>query len=302
MSHISVLLEECMAALRPERGGLFIDLTAGGGGHSLALLRRGASELIAVDRDMDAVERCRKLFEGYDAEILHTDFKDTDLVKRAIAGRQVNGILMDLGVSSFQLDEEERGFSYSRKAPLDMRMDKSQELSAYTVVNSYTEKELRDIIYRFGEEKFAPRIAAGIVASRPVTDTMQLADIIKQAIPAPARRQGGNPAKRTFQAVRIEVNKELEGLEETIGEYIDLLGPGGRMAVISFHSLEDRAVKNAMRTAEDPCICPKDFPVCVCGRKPKGKAVTRKPVLPSKEEEEENPRSKSAKLRVFEHN
>ncbi len=302
MSHISVLLEECMAALMPERGGLFIDLTAGGGGHSLALLRRGASELIAVDRDMDAVERCRKLFEGYRAEILHTDFKDIDLVKRAIGGRPVNGILMDLGVSSFQLDEEERGFSYSRKAPLDMRMDKSQELSAYTVVNSYTEKELRDIIYRFGEEKFAPRIAAGIVASRPVTDTMQLADIIKQAIPAPARRQGGNPAKRTFQAVRIEVNKELEGLEETIGEYIDLLGPGGRMAVISFHSLEDRAVKNAMRTAEDPCICPKDFPVCVCGRKPKGKAVTRKPVLPSKEEEEENPRSKSAKLRVFEHN
>jgi 16S rRNA (cytosine1402-N4)-methyltransferase len=302
MSHISVLLEECMAALMPERGGLFIDLTAGGGGHSLALLRRGASELIAVDRDMDAVERCRKLFEGYRAEILHTDFKDIDLVKRAIGGRPVNGILMDLGVSSFQLDEEERGFSYSRKAPLDMRMDKSQELSAYTVVNSYTEKELRDIIYRFGEEKFAPRIAAGIVASRPVTDTMQLADIIKQAIPAPARRQGGNPAKRTFQAIRIEVNKELEGLEETIGEYIDLLGPGGRMAVISFHSLEDRAVKNAMRTAEDPCICPKDFPVCVCGRKPKGKAVTRKPVLPSEEEEEENPRSKSAKLRVFEHN
>ena len=301
MSHISVLLPECMEALLPSRGGLFIDATAGGGGHSEAILKGGAGGLLAIDKDGDAIERCSIRLEGYPVEFLRADYKDLDAVREALGGRKVKGILMDLGVSSFQLDEEERGFSYSRKAPLDMRMDKSAPLSAKEVVNEYSEEDLKKIIYQYGEEKFAPRIARAIVKARPLTDTEQLANVIRDAIPAPARRQGGNPAKRTFQAIRIEVNKELEGLEEAIGEYIDLLESGGRLAIISFHSLEDRAVKNAMRTAEDPCTCPKEFPVCICGKKPKGKALTRKPILPSEKEMEENPRSKSAKLRIFEH-
>lgn len=302
MSHISVLLPECMEALEPERGGLYIDATAGGGGHSEAILKLGAETLLAIDKDEDAIIRCKKRLEGYPVEFLKTDYKDIEAVRRQLAGRKAAGILMDLGVSSFQLDEEERGFSYSKKAPLDMRMDKSSPLTAYTVVNEYEEAELRNIIYKYGEEKFAPRIAKAIVAARPVKDTEQLAELIKNSIPAPARRQGGNPAKRTFQAIRIHVNREIEGLEEAIGEYIDLLEEGGRLAVISFHSLEDRAVKNAMRTAEDPCTCPKEFPVCICGKKPKGKAATRKPILPGEVEMAENPRSKSAKLRVFIHN
>lgn len=301
MSHISVLLNECMQALMPERKGIFIDATAGGGGHSQAILDGGAELLIAIDKDEDAIKRCKIRLEGRNVEFIKTDYKDVELVSQILNGRKVNGILMDLGVSSFQLDEEERGFSYSRKAPLDMRMDKSQSLSAYTVVNEYDEQALKEIIYKYGEEKFAPRIASAIVRARPVKDTEQLANIIKDAIPAAARRQGGNPSKRTFQAIRVEVNKEIDGLEEAVGKYIDLLESGGRLAVISFQSLEDRAVKNAMKTAENPCTCPKSFPVCVCGKKPKGRMITRKPILPSETEMEENPRSKSAKLRVFEH-
>ena len=210
---------------------------------------------------------------------------------------------MDLGVSSFQLDTGERGFSYRFDAPLDMRMDNRQELTAYQVVNEYTESELYHIIKNYGEDKFAKNIAKNIVIARqkePVKTTKELADIISYSIPMKVKKQGGHPAKRTFQAIRIEVNHELEVLERNINDMIDLLNPGGRFCIITFHSLEDRIVKKAFRTAQNPCTCPPDFPVCVCGKKSKGKVITRKPILPSEQEMEENPRSKSAKLRIFE--
>lgn len=299
--HIPVLFDECMAALMPERGGIFADGTLGGAGHSLGLLEGGAERLIAIDRDEAAFQRGRDVLGPYldRVDFVHSDFKAIRSILRDRGIQGLDGALLDLGVSSFQLDEAERGFSYGKPAPLDMRMDQSAPLTAADVVNTYSEERLRQLIFQWGEEKFASRIAAAIVRNRPVYDTTELSEIVKEAIPAACRRTGGHPAKRTFQAIRIEVNGELTGLSEAIGEFIDALNPGGRLAVISFHSLEDRAVKQAMRLAENPCTCPPEFPVCVCGKVPKGQCIPRKPILPGARELEENPRSHSAKLRVF---
>lgn len=299
--HISVLYQECLDALALKSEGVYVDGTLGGGGHSEGILMSGA-KLIALDKDGDAIERCEKRLEKYAGNftLVRSDFKNVKRVLSELGVDQVDGAILDLGVSSFQLDEEERGFSYNKDAPLDMRMDRRSELSAEIVVNEYSEQQLKKLIYEYGEEKFAPRIARAIVAARPVKTTVQLAEIIKSAIPAAARRTGGHPAKRTFQAIRIEVNAELEGLTTAVSDFIDILAPGGRLAVISFHSLEDRAVKQAMQRAENPCTCPSSFPQCICGKAPLGKRVNRKPVLPTQAEQEENPRSRSAKLRVFE--
>ena len=299
--HISVLYQECLDALALKPEGVYVDGTLGGGGHSEGILMSGA-KLIALDKDGDAIERCEKRLEKYAGNftLVRSDFKNVKRVLSELGVDQVDGAILDLGVSSFQLDEEERGFSYNKDAPLDMRMDRRSELSAEIVVNEYSEQQLKKLIYEYGEEKFAPRIARAIVAARPVKTTVQLAEIIKSAIPAAARRTGGHPAKRTFQAIRIEVNAELEGLTTAVSDFIDILAPAGRLAVISFHSLEDRAVKQAMQRAENPCTCPSSFPQCICGKVPLGKRVNRKPVLPTQAEQEENPRSRSAKLRVFE--
>lgn len=299
--HISVLYQECLDALALKPEGVYVDGTLGGGGHSEGILMSGA-KLIALDKDGDAIERCEKRLEKYAGNftLVRSDFKNVKRVLSELGVDQVDGAILDLGVSSFQLDEEERGFSYNKDAPLDMRMDRRSELSAEIVINEYSEQQLKKLIYEYGEEKFAPRIARAIVAARPVKTTVQLAEIIKSAIPAAARRTGGHPAKRTFQAIRIEVNAELEGLTTAVSDFIDILAPGGRLAVISFHSLEDRAVKQAMQRAENPCTCPSSFPQCICGKAPLGKRVNRKPVLPTQAEQEENPRSRSAKLRVFE--
>lgn len=300
--HIPVLYNECINALMPGKGGLFVDGTLGGAGHSKGLLEAGNINLIGIDKDEDAIVRCTEYLKDFAGRVtfVKDDYKN---IKRILCELQIDGIdgaLLDLGVSSFQIDTIERGFSYSEEAPLDMRMDKSSGLSAYEVINEYDKNDLKRILFEYGEEKFAPVIVNAIIKNRPIATTTQLAEIIKNAIPAAARRTGGNPAKRTFQAIRIEVNAEINGLEEAIYSFIEVLNPGGRLAVISFHSLEDRAVKQAFKRAENPCTCPPDFPVCVCGKKPLGKQLTRKPILPSAEENEENKRAHSAKLRVFE--
>lgn len=299
--HKSVLLEESVQAL-PVDGKVFVDGTLGGGGHSEAILQRTSGLLIAIDKDQDAIVRCEQRLAPYADRVrfFREDFKAIkEIVAQAGLG-PVDGAVLDLGVSSFQLDEEQRGFSYSKKAPLDMRMDRSAELSAYEVVNAYPRDKLVKILYEYGEEKFAGRIVTAIVKSRPIEDTLTLSEIVRSAIPAAARRSGGHPAKRTFQAIRIEVNGELIGLSDTISDFIDVLAPGGVLAVISFHSLEDRAVKRAFQKAEHPCTCPPDFPKCVCGKEPLGRMVTRKPILPGERELAENSRAHSAKLRIFE--
>lgn len=300
--HIPVLYEPCMRLLCPERGGWFADGTLGGGGHASGILAAGADGLIAIDKDTQAIARCQERLAEYKQRVrfVHGDFKEIKRILSEQGIERIDGGILDLGVSSFQLDEQDRGFSYAKDAPLDMRMNPLAPLSAEQVVNEYDEMQLKKLIFEYGEERFAARIAAKIVAARPVRSTMQLAEIIKEAIPAAARRTGGNPAKRTFQAIRIEVNGELLGLEEAIADWIDVLRPGGRLAVITFHSLEDRAVKRAMKTAEHPCTCPPDFPQCICGKKPKGRMITRKPLVPDEKERNENPRAHSAKLRVFE--
>ena len=219
---------------------------------------------------------------------------------RGMGEQKADGALLDLGVSSFQLDEAERGFSYSKEAPLDMRMDQSSSLSAYQVVNEYQQRDLARILYEYGEESFGSKIATAIVKNRPIQTTTQLAEIIKNAIPAAKRRSGGHPAKKSFQAIRIEVNGELDSLKDTVNDFIDALAPGGRLAIITFHSLEDRIVKKVFQTAQNPCTCPPDFPKCICGKVSKGKIITRKPILPDEAEVAQNPRSRSAKLRIFE--
>ena len=303
MSHIPVLYEECLAALKLERKGILIaDGTLGGAGHSLGILQRSEAKLIAIDKDEDAIKRGRERLKDYSDRVLFVkdDYKNIKSILNANGITGIDGALLDLGVSSFQLDEAQRGFSYNKEAQLDMRMDKTSPLSAYDVVNGYDEADLRKILFEYGEEKFSSRIAAAIVKNRPITGTLELAETVKNAIPAAARRTGGHPAKRTFQAIRIEVNGELDGLYDAIGDFIDVLNPGGRLAVITFHSLEDRAVKKAFKTAENPCICPPDFPKCVCGRLPKGKCVNRKPIYPAEQELQTNLRAHSAKLRIFE--
>ncbi|MCR4738774.1 MAG: 16S rRNA (cytosine(1402)-N(4))-methyltransferase RsmH [Lachnospiraceae bacterium] len=304
--HRSVLLKEVIEYLdiRPE--GTYVDGTLGGGGHSYEILKHldAAGRLIGIDQDEAAIAAAGERLKDFQNKILVRD--NYRNIRNVVLGNhvgKVDGIILDLGVSSYQLDTPNRGFSYKEDAPLDMRMDQRSEKTAYDIVNGYSYEELLRVIRDYGEEPFAANIAKNIVRIReeaPIRTTVELAEIIKNSLPAKARNKKGHPAKQTFQAVRIELNEELEVLKDSMDTMIDLLNEGGRLCIITFHSLEDRIVKSKFKEAEDPCICPKNFPVCVCGRKPKGRVVTRKPVLPSKEEMEENHRSKSAKLRVFE--
>lgn len=302
--HVSVLLEECLEALNIKKDGVYVDCTLGGAGHTKEILKRlDTGKVIGIDQDQDALNNARNILVEYkNIELVHSNFEEIERIIKEYAPEGVDGILMDLGVSSYQLDEGERGFSYMKDAPLDMRMNQDDSFSAFEVVNEYDEEKIYRIIKDYGEEKFAKRIAGFIVKARqeqPIRTTLELVEIIKNAIPAKARREGPHPAKRTFQAIRIEVNRELSILKDTIENAVDGLKPGGRLAIITFHSLEDRIVKNTYRDLMDPCTCPKNMP-CVCGKTATVKILTRKPILPSDEEIEENPRSRSAKLRVLE--
>lgn len=304
-SHISVLLYETVDSLNVKKDGVYVDCTLGGAGHtSLILSKLGENgRVIGIDRDDDALENAKNKINDPRLITVKDNFENIkDAVARA-GFERVDGILMDLGVSSHQLDVAERGFSYIKDAPLDMRMDQTAPLTAYDVVNGYSERELIRILRDYGEERFAPRIAQRICAAResaPIKNTLELAEIISAAIPQKYRYESGNPAKRSFQAIRIEVNGELDCIPKAIEEGAEMLNVGGRMSIISFHSLEDRLVKNGFQKLEKPCTCPSDFPVCVCGKKQSVKIITRKPILPSKEELEYNSRSHSAKLRVCE--
>lgn len=302
--HYSVLLEETIEQLQVRPDGIYVDGTLGGGGHANEVCRRlTTGHFYGIDQDDAAIEAAGKRLEGYGEKV--TIIRDNYCnMKAALAGyhvEKVDGIVLDLGVSSYQLDTEERGFSYRFDAPLDMRMDKRSSLTARDIVNGYSETELFHIIRDYGEDQFAKNIAKHIVRARqekPIETTFELNEVIKAAIPA-KMRQNGHPSKQTFQAIRIECNKELDVLKNSLDEFIDMLNPGGRLCVITFHSLEDRIVKAAFRKNENPCTCPPEFPVCVCGKKSKGRVITKKPILPGVEELEENSRSKSAKLRVF---
>lgn len=302
--HIPVLFNESIEALDIKPDGLYVDCTAGGGGHSGAILDRLSPEgkLVAIDRDPEAIETLRARFEGREnVRIVNDNFFNIKSILPQFSSEGADGILADLGVSSHQLDDAARGFSFHSDAPLDMRMSMSG-MSAADAVNSLSQHELQDIIYRYGEEKFAPRIAAGIVRAREqkqITTTLELADIVKASIPAAARREGGHPARRTFQALRIYVNGELDGLGQAVEDMFDSLKVGGRLAIITFHSLEDRTVKQTFASLCEGCVCPPEFPVCVCGRKSRGR-LPIKAVAPGKAELEENPRSRSARLRVIE--
>ena len=304
--HVSVLLNECLDALNIKDDGIYVDCTLGGAGHSSHILQRLSKDglLVGIDQDTDALKAAGERLKEYEnKKLVHNNFHNIDSILEELDIPKVDGILMDLGVSSYQLDEGERGFSYMKDAPLDMRMNRDREFSAYDVVNSYSMEDLWRIIRDYGEEKFAKRVAEFIVNRReekPIETTLELVDIIKAAIPAKARREGPHPAKRTFQAIRIEVNGELEILNKAIEDGVNRLNKGGRMAIITFHSLEDRIVKLKFRELANPCTCPKEFPICVCGKKPLVKLISRKAIDPSKEEVEENPRSRSAKLRVIE--
>ena len=305
-SHYSVMLSECIDALMVD-DGIYIDCTAGGGGHSFAIASRltGEGRLISIDQDADAIRAAgaRLAPFGDRVTMVRSNFSDVSAVAARLELPKIRGALIDLGVSSYQLDTAERGFSYMQDAPLDMRMNQDAELTAWKVVNEYSEADLKRILYAYGEEQFAPRIASAIVkarADKPIERTGELSELIKYAIPAKAREGGHHPAKKSFQAIRIEVNSELSIIEPTLRALCDLLAPGGRLAVLTFHSLEDRIVKQTFASLAQGCTCPPSFPVCVCGKKPLGKVITRKPMLPSKEELDENPRSRSAKLRVFE--
>lgn len=300
-THTTVLLEETVAQLPLACGEVFVDCTMGGGGHSERILQLSTGRLIAIDKDDQAFLYARKRLAPYADRItfVKSDFHDIKRViqEQGIVG--VDGIVVDLGVSSFQLDDAERGFSYQKDAPIDMRMDRQAAFSAYDIVNGYDKQALQRVIYEYGEERYGARIADAIIRHRPIETTLELAEVIKQAIPAASRRTGPHPAKRTFQALRIEVNDEIGSLQRALEDMIDVLSPGGVLSVITFHSLEDRIVKNTFRTAEHPCTCPPEFPQCICGKKSKGRVLTRKPILPSEEELERNPRARSAKLRAF---
>lgn len=305
--HTSVLLEETITQLHIRPDGIYVDGTLGGGGHSYQIAKRltDGGRLIGIDQDDAAIcaagERLSEFSER--VTIVRSNYKDADRVLLELSVDGADGIVLDLGVSSYQLDTLERGFSYKYDTALDMRMDRRQSLTAKEIVNTYSMQELFRIIRDYGEDKFAQNIAKHIVAAREkatIETTGQLNEIIKAAIPAKMRAGGGHPSKKTFQAIRIACNRELEVLEDSLDRMIDMLNPGGRLCIITFHSLEDRIVKSAFKRNENPCTCPPEFPVCVCGRKSKGKVITRKPILPSAEEMEENKRAKSAKLRVFE--
>jgi 16S rRNA (cytosine1402-N4)-methyltransferase len=305
--HKPVMLNEVIDSLKIRPEGTYVDGTLGGAGHSSQIARRlsGEGRLFGFDQDAAAIEAATRRLEPYKdrVSIIRSNYSEMRERLSELGVRSADGILLDLGVSSYQLDDAQRGFSYRADAPLDMRMDQRQKLSAREVVNGYSIDELTRVIREYGEERFARNIAKHITAERekkPIETTGELISIIKAAIPAKAREGGGHPAKRTFQAIRIEVNRELDVLSDSLDGMIDLLADGGRICVITFHSLEDRIVKEAFRRNENPCTCPPEFPVCVCGKKSKGRVITRKPIIPSEEETEENPRSKSAKLRVFE--
>ena len=304
--HKSVLLEDTIEGLNIKPDGIYVDGTLGGAGHAREVCKKLSAKgrFIGIDQDQDAIIAASERLAAYpQATIIRSNYcyMVPELAARGIT--KVDGILLDLGVSSYQLDNEERGFTYRVDAPLDMRMDQRQTLTASDIVNNYEEKELYRIIRDYGEDKFAKNIAKHIVAARqqsPIRTTGELTEIIRQSIPMKMQVTGGHPAKRTFQAIRIELNRELDVLRESLDGMIDLLDDGGRICIITFHSLEDRIVKTIFRKNENPCTCPSDFPVCVCGKKSKGKVITRKPILPTTAEQEENPRSKSAKLRIFE--
>ncbi len=304
-SHISVLLHETVDSLNVKPDGIYVDCTLGGAGHtSLILSKLGEKgRVIGIDRDDDALLNAKERIKDNRLITVKDNFENIISAVSSVGINKVDGILMDLGVSSHQLDVAERGFSYMQNAALDMRMDQSAPLTAYEVVNSYSDRELVRILRDYGEERFAPQIASKICSCRsekPIETTAELSEIITSAIPAKFRRDGGHPAKRSFQAIRIEVNGELDCIPKAINDGAELLNAGGRMSIISFHSLEDRLVKNGFKELENPCTCPSDFPVCVCGKQPLVKIITKKPILPSKEELDVNSRSHSAKLRVCE--
>lgn len=302
--HIPVMLEECMELLnlaqRP--AGVFVDGTLGGGGHTEQILSRTTGKVIGIDRDWDALRAAGARLSPFGERFvpLHGNYANIKTLLQRAGFDGMDGMLMDLGVSSYQLDNPERGFSFHNDAPLDMRMDQTAELTAEKVLNTYPEKELVRIISQYGEEKWAVRIAKFIVAARPLHTTMDLVRVIDAAVPAAERRKVSHPARRTFQAIRIEVNSELSLLEPALRDAVDCLKPGGRLVVITFHSLEDRIVKQTFQSLQNPCTCPPKAPVCICGKKPLGRVVTRKPVLPTQEECERNLRSHSAKVRAFE--
>lgn len=304
--HKSVLLEETIEGLNIKPDGIYVDGTLGGAGHAREVCKKISAKgrFIGIDQDQDAIiAASERLAPFKQATVIRSNYcyMVPELAARGI--NKVDGILLDLGVSSYQLDNEERGFTYRVDAPLDMRMDQRQMQTASDIVNGYEEKELYRIIRDYGEDKFAKNIAKHIVAARqvkPITTTGELTEIIRESIPMKMQVKSGHPAKRTFQAIRIELNRELDVLRDSLDGMIDILDDGGRLCIITFHSLEDRIVKTIFRKNENPCTCPSDFPVCVCGKKSKGKVITRKPILPGETEMEENPRSKSAKLRIFE--
>lgn len=305
-SHVSVLLEECIECLNVKKGGIYVDGTLGGGGHSSYVLKilDNTGRLIGIDRDSDALTHTKERLKEY-TNVTYVKDKHEN-IKQILEDLEVpgaDGILLDLGVSSYQLDEASRGFSYMHDAPLDMRMNRDDEFTAYDVVNKYSEEKLADIFFLYGEEKFSRQIARRIVLAReskPIETTLELVDIIKSALPAKAKNEKQHPAKRVFQAIRIEVNGELVDLENAVCDAIKCLVPGGRLAIITFHSLEDRIVKRAYEKMEGRCTCPPDFPKCICGYVSYGKILTKKPIVATEQELENNPRSRSAKLRVFE--
>lgn len=305
--HRPVMLEQCVKGLDIRPDGIYVDGTLGGGGHSGAICRsldeRGA--LIGIDRDRDALNVSSERLKEYKCQkyFVQSNYSDIKQVLNELKIEKVDGALLDLGVSSFQLDNPQRGFSYMNDAPLDMRMSQDDDFTAYDIVNDYDRNELIRVIGRYGEERWASRIADFIVkvrSDKPIESTYELVDVIKQAIPASARRTGPHPAKRTFQAIRIEVNDELSQLERAVEEFCDILAPGGRLCIITFHSLEDRIVKEIFSRRANPCTCPREFPICACGKKADIKKITGKPFVPDAEETEENPRARSAKLRIAE--
>lgn len=304
--HVSVLLNECIEALDIKDNGIYVDCTLGGAGHSSHILKNLSTDgtLIGIDQDKDALSAAKERLKSFEnVKYVHNNFYNIDAILNELGIEKVDGILADLGVSSYQLDEASRGFSYMQDAPLDMRMNRDNDFSAYEIINNYSEEDLYKIIKNYGEERFAKRIANFIVnrrAEKPIETTFELVDIIKAAIPAKARREGPHPAKRTFQAIRIEVNSELKILNKTIEDGVKRLNKGGRMAIITFHSLEDRIVKLKFRELENPCTCPREFPICVCGKLSEVKVISKKGIAPTDKEVEENPRSRSAKLRIIE--
>lgn len=305
--HKSVLLNETIEGLNIKENGIYVDGTLGGAGHSSQIVKRLGKDgrLIGIDQDAAAIEAATQVLTPYSDKvtIVRNNYCNMVNILKEMGIKGVDGILLDLGVSSYQLDTPDRGFSYREDAPLDMRMDQRKQLTAKDIVNEYSEFDLYRIIRDYGEDKFAKNIARHIVAQRekkPIETTFELNEIIKASIPAKVRMKGGHPSKKTFQAIRIELNKELEVLSDSLNDMIDFLNPGGRMCVITFHSLEDRIVKTIMKNNENPCTCPPSFPVCVCGKKSKGRVITRKPIVPGQAELDENSRSKSSKLRIFE--